>query len=253
MRNAVGAVDRVVVLGGTSAIALACVRRWLRDRPALDVTIAARPSATRDDAVSALRAEGARVRSVDLDVADRATVRGSLEEALADGSDIDVVLVAFGVLGDQEEAWQDPDAAMRLVDVNGRGAVLAGVIAGRRLRRQGHGALVLFSSVAEERPRRSNFAYGASKAQADTFYVGLADAVAADGVHVMVVRPGFVHSPMTRGLRPAPLAVRPDDVADAVLDGLARRRRVVWVPGVMRWVMSGLRHLPGPLFRRLEV
>lgn len=253
MKDAVHNPQRVVVIGGTSAIALATVRRWLGYRPGLQVVLAARSSSRRRAAASELQQAGALVSEVDLDLSDPVTARQQLSAALADESDIDVVLVAAGVLGDQEAAWQDPEAALSLAQVNFTGAVLAGVLAARRLRGQGHGSLVLLSSVAAERVRRANFAYGASKAGADAFYLGLAEAVRDDGVHVLVVRPGFVRSAMTRGRAVPPLAQEPGQVAETVLDGLARRQRIVWSPSTLRWVMSALRHLPYPVFRRLRM
>ena len=253
MKDAVQNPQRVVLVGGTSAIALATVRRWLENRAGLQVVLAARPSPRRQEAATRLRTGGAEVEEVDLDLSDPDTARGQLAAALDGGPDIDVVLVTAGVLGDQEASWQDVDAALALGRVNYTGAVLAGVLAAQRLRAQGHGSLVLLSSVAGERVRRGNFAYGASKAGADAFYLGLAEAVRADGVQVLVVRPGFVRSPMTEGLSDAPLAQDPDEVAQVILDGLARGRRIVWSPPAMRWVMSGLRHLPHAVFRRLPI
>lgn len=254
MKDALGNYQRVVVLGGASAIAVATVSRWARARPGLEVVLAARPSARRDAAVAELSGLGARVHPVDLDVeAEPAAQQQVMASVYGDGRDVDVVLVAFGVLGDQEEAWRDPVAAVRIVDVNMRAAVLHGVLAGNRLRSQGHGALVLLSSVAGERVRRSNFPYGATKAGADGFYRGLTWAMAGTGVQVLVVRPGFVHSPMTRGLRAAPLSVEPADVALAIDTGLRAGRDVVWVPGAMRWVMRVLRAVPEPIFRRLPL
>lgn len=255
MRNALGSYQRVVVLGGTSAIAQATVTRWVAASPGLEVVLAARPSDKRDEAAATLTARGARVEVVDLDVeADPAVQQETMAAVYGgDRGDVDVVLVAFGVLGDQEQAWQDPVAAMRMVDVNMRSAVLHGVLAAGRLRVQGHGALVLLSTVAGERVRRSNFVYGATKAGADDFYRGLAQAVAPHGVQVLIVRPGFVHSPMTEGLAAAPLAVKPEDVAAIVDEGLRSGREVVWAPGPMRWVMAGLRALPTPVFRRLPL
>ena len=70
---------------------------------------------------------------------------------------------------------------------------------------------------------------------------------------MLVVRPGFVKSKMTSGLGEAPLAVTPDQVAEAVLAGVAGKRELIWVPGAMRAVMSGLRHVPRPLFRKLPI
>ena len=107
------------------------------------------------------------------------------------------------------------------------------------------------SSVAGERPRRSNFVYGSTKAGMDAFYTGLGDALAADGVQVLVVRPGFVRTKMTAGLKAAPLSQTPEQVAEIIVAGLLAGRRTVWAPPAMRWVMSVLRHLPRPVFRRL--
>lgn len=254
MRDALGNYQRVVVLGGTSALAQATVSRWARATRGLEVVLAARPSEGRTNAATALSDLGARVRVVDLDAeADAAEQEAVMAEVYRADGDVDVVLVAFGVLGDQEAAWRDPAAAMRLVDVNMRAAVLHGVLAANRMRIQGHGALVLLSSVAGERVRRSNFPYGATKAGADAFYRGLAQAVAGTGVQVLIVRPGFVHTPMTRGLRAAPMSVQPEQVAEAIDTGLRAGREVVWVPAALRWVMAALRTIPTPVFRKLPI
>ena len=109
------------------------------------------------------------------------------------------------------------------------------------------------SSVAGERVRRSNFVYGSTKAGVDGFFLGLGEALREHGVRVLVVRPGFVKSKMTDGLDDAPLAVTPDQVAEAIVDGVAGQRELIWVPGTMRAVMSGLRHVPRPLFRKLPI
>jgi decaprenylphospho-beta-D-erythro-pentofuranosid-2-ulose 2-reductase len=109
------------------------------------------------------------------------------------------------------------------------------------------------SSVAGERVRRSNFVYGATKAGLDGFYLGLGEALRGTGVEVLVVRPGFVHSKMTEGLDAAPLSVSPDQVAAAVITGVQGHRDLIWVPGPMRFVMSALRHVPRPIFRKLPL
>jgi decaprenylphospho-beta-D-erythro-pentofuranosid-2-ulose 2-reductase len=107
--------------------------------------------------------------------------------------------------------------------------------------------------VAGERVRRSNFVYGSTKAGFDGFFLGLGEALRPSGVRVLVVRPGFVRSKMTEGLDAAPLAVSPEQVAEAVVEGVGNRRELIWVPGTMRVVMSGLRHVPRPVFRRLPI
>jgi decaprenylphospho-beta-D-erythro-pentofuranosid-2-ulose 2-reductase len=113
--------------------------------------------------------------------------------------------------------------------------------------------LVALSSVAGERARRSNFVYGSTKAGMDAFYTGLTEALRPAGVLVSVIRPGFVHSRMTTGLKAAPLSQTPDQVADVVLDAIRRRRAQAWAPGPLRYLMFVLRHLPRPIFRRLPI
>ena len=121
------------------------------------------------------------------------------------------------------------------------------------MRKQGHGSIVMLSSVAGERVRRANPVYGGTKAGIDGFAQGLGDALVDDGVHMLIVRPGFVASSMTAGLKPAPFATTPEKVADATLKGLRAKRRIVWVPSTLRYVFSVLRHMPGPVWRRLPL
>jgi decaprenylphospho-beta-D-erythro-pentofuranosid-2-ulose 2-reductase len=251
MIDALGSPQSVLLLGGGSDIAVATALRWAQ-RPGLRVVVAARPSASRDAAIRRLADDGAAVSTLDFDARDTESHEAVVKAAAAE-ADIDVALVAFGLLGDPERAWQDVGAAVELAQVNYVGAVSCGVALARQLRSQGHGTIVALSSVAGERVRRSNFVYGSTKAGLDGFYSGLAEAVRDDGVKVVVVRPGFVRSAMTRGLPEAPLAVDPDDVAVAIVDAVATGRELVWVPSTLRYVMSGLRHVPRPLFRRLPL
>jgi decaprenylphospho-beta-D-erythro-pentofuranosid-2-ulose 2-reductase len=109
------------------------------------------------------------------------------------------------------------------------------------------------SSVAGERVRRSNYVYGSSKAGADGYFQGLGDALAGSGVQVMIVRPGFVHTKMTAGMKAAPMSVSADDVGNAIARGIARGSHIVWVPPALRIVMMVLRHVPRAVFRRLPL
>ena len=252
MTDALDRPTAILVLGGTSDIALATVRAL--GSPALRrVVLAARPSPGRDEAVESLGRDGFHgVVAVDFDAAATASHEGLLATAFADG-DLDVVLVAFGVLGDQQGFEDDPDLAVAAAQVNYVGALSVCLRAARHLTDQGHGTLVVLSSVAGERARRSNFVYGSTKAGLDSLASGLADALHGTGAHVLVVRPGFVRTGMTSHLEPAPLSVTADQVADAVVSGLHRGSTVVYVPAAMRVVMSGLRHLPRSVFRRLRI
>ena len=252
MRDAFGAVQTVLVLGGGSEIAQVTVQRMVSEGHTQRVILAARRPGELADQVAELTRAGAKeVETVAFDALDPEAHVAMIDELFADDtSDIDVVLIAFGVLGDQTAFEDDPVSAAQAVTANYAGAVSAGLAAARGLKAQGHGQLVVLSSVAGERARRSNFVYGSSKAGLDAFAQGLSDSLVGTGVNVLIVRPGFVHTKMTEGLEPAPLATTPDAVADAILDGLAKHKRIVWVPGAFRVVASGMRHLPTPLWRR---
>jgi len=250
--DATGNPARLLLLGGTSDIGLAIARRFAQDRPGMDVVLAARPTPRREQAAAQLRGLGCTVRECDFEAQDRSSHATTVETSFADG-DVDVAVVAFGVLGDQEHAWQDVDEALSMAEVNYTAAVSCGVLLAQRLRTQGHGSIVALSSVAGERARRSNFVYGSTKAGMDAFYTGLREALREHGVKVLVVRPGFVKSSMTDGLDAAPLSQTPEQVAEITVSALRKGREVVWAPGAMRVVMSVLRHVPGPIFRRLPI
>ncbi len=251
MKNALGAVQSVLVLGGTSEIGLTTARR-LVERGCRTVVLAARRPDDLGDEIAALEKAGATsVRTVAFDAVETQSHADVIDECFRDG-DIDLVLVAFGVLGDQAQFDADPAAAAELARVNFDGVVSSSLAAARLLQRQGHGTLVFLSSVAGERARKSNFVYGASKAAMDAFAQGLSDSLAGTGVHVLVVRPGFVRTKMTAGMEPAPFATTPDAVADAIVDGVASGKDVVWVPSLLRWVMTVFRHLPRPLWRKVS-
>jgi decaprenylphospho-beta-D-erythro-pentofuranosid-2-ulose 2-reductase len=250
MINALGQPQSLLLLGGTSEIALATARAWAEVGPV--VTLAARPGAGRDQAAAVLRDEGFEVDVVDFDAEDT-DAHPALIDAVAARRDIDVAVVAFGVLGDEEVAWTEHAAAVHLARVNYTGAVSVGVCLASVVRRQGHGTIVALSSVAGERVRRSNFVYGSTKAGMDGFFLGLGEALREHGGRVLVVRPGFVHTRMTAGRRAVPLSVTPEKVAAAIVKGVADGSELVWVPPLLRGVMSGLRHVPRPVFRRLPL
>ncbi|WP_328917948.1 MULTISPECIES: decaprenylphospho-beta-D-erythro-pentofuranosid-2-ulose 2-reductase [unclassified Streptomyces] len=251
MKDAFGAPQSLLVLGGTSEIGLATARRLVARR-ARRVYLAGRPSPALEAAAEELRGLGAEAYVVAFDALDPGAHEEILGKVFADG-DIDVVLLAFGVLGDQARDEREPLAAVRVAQTNYTGAVSAALVCGTALQRQGHGSLVVLSSVAGERARRANFIYGSSKAGLDAFTQGLGDALHGCGVHVMAVRPGFVRTKMTAGLPAAPLATTAEAVAEAIEGGLRRRAEIIWVPGALRVVMSTMRHLPRAAFRRLPV
>ena len=249
MRDALGSVQSVLVLGGTSEIALATVRKLIEGR-CRKVILAVRDVTGAKPLLDELRALGATtVEAIPFDALDIASHAATIDAAFEQHGDLDLVLVAFGVLGDQTDFDDDPVAAAGAVTANYVGAVSAGLATANAIRRQGHGTIVALSSVAAVRARKSNFVYGSSKAGFDAFYQGLGDHLLAAGGRVMVVRPGFVRSKMTEGLPDGPFATDPDHVADAIVAGLQKNLELVYAPGLLRYVFGIMRLLPRPLWR----
>jgi decaprenylphospho-beta-D-erythro-pentofuranosid-2-ulose 2-reductase len=253
VQDALGGVQTVLVLGGGSEIALATLRRLVTNRTRTVVLAAREPEKLAPAAEELLGLGATRVETVTFDAEATATHEGLIDDVIERVGDLDLVLVAFGVLGDQAEAERDAAVAAEIARVNYLGAVSVSVPLASRLRAQGHGIIVVLSSVAGERARRSNFVYGSSKAGLDALFQGMGDSLVGSGVRVLIVRPGFVHTKMTAGLDAAPLATTPEAVADAIMCGIERGSEVIWVPAALRVVMSVLRHAPRAVFRKLPL
>jgi decaprenylphospho-beta-D-erythro-pentofuranosid-2-ulose 2-reductase len=241
MDNGLGEPQTIVLLGGTSDIGRAIVDRLLSPTTRTVVLAGRDPSALRG---VDLGRPDVTIDAVHFDATDSAAHDALVRDLAARHGDLDVVIVAFGELVDQAALDDDPERAARVVTVNYTGAVSVGLAAAAQFRRQGHGRLVFLSSVAGERVR---------KAGLDGFAQGLGDALAGSGASVLVVRPGFVHSRMTAGMKAAPFATTPVAVAAATAKALRRGTRTVWVPATLRPVFSVFRHLPGPVWRRLPL
>jgi NAD(P)-dependent dehydrogenase (short-subunit alcohol dehydrogenase family) len=242
-------VTTVLLLGGRSEIGVEVARRLA---PGATVVLAARRPDDLDAQEKALREAGALgVDRVAFDADDLGAQRDVLDAVVARHGRLDVVVVAFGILGDAARAETDAEHARAIVHTDYLAHVTVLTHLAEILRRQGRGSLVVFSSVAGARVRRANYVYGSAKAGLDGFASGLADALHGSGVHVLLVRPGFVIGRMTEGMTPAPLSSTPAQVADATVAALRSGRGEVWVPGLLRPVFALLRHAPRALWRRM--
>lgn len=257
--DATGNPQAILLLGGTSEIALAIAQRYLRNAGAR-VVLADLPGHPRKDAaVEQMRAAGARsVDWVDFDALDTDSHPAVIDSAFA-GGDIDVAVVAFGLLGDAEELWQNQRKAVQIAGINYTAAVSVGVLLGEKMRAQGSGRIIAMSSAAGERVRRSNFVYGSTKAGLDGFYLGLGEALREFGVRVLVIRPGQVRTTTTMehwkatGAKEAPFTVDKEDVAELAVTASNKGKDLIWAPGPFRFVMMVLRHIPRPVFRKLPI
>ena len=263
--DAVGNPQTILLLGGTSEIGLAICERYLRNAAARIVLAALPDDPLRDAAVAQMKAAGAKsVELIDFDAVDTEShpkvIDAAFQESTVGGPrDIDVAIVAFGLLGNAEELWQNQRKAVLIAEINYTAAISVGVLLGERMRAQGFGQIIAMSSAAGERVRRSNFVYGSTKAGLDGFYLGLGEALREFGVRVLVIRPGQVRTTTTiehwksTGTKEAPFTVDKEYVAALAVTASAKGKELVWAPGAFRYVMMVLRHIPRPIFRKLPI
>ncbi|RAV31266.1 decaprenylphospho-beta-D-erythro-pentofuranosid-2-ulose 2-reductase [Corynebacterium heidelbergense] len=252
MIDAVGKPQTILLLGGASDMGLAVVEEFLSRGPAR-VILAARDSEDLTSATERVKAAGAsEVTPVKFDAVDFASHPAVFDEIWAQG-DVDLAIVAFGILGDNEQQWQDQRQAVLAAQVNYTGPVSVGVLLAEKMKRQGHGQIVVFSSVAGEMVRRSNFVYGSAKAGVDGFYRMLGEALRGTGVKVLTVRPGQARTNMTKHLDDAPLTVYKEDVARAIGKAVDNRKTLIWVHPLFQPIMLILKHLPMFVIRKLPL
>lgn len=250
MRDATGRYESALVLGGTSDIAKATVERLIANGTRNVILAGRRPDALAATA-EGLRREGVSVTTGAFHADDPASHESALNE-LWPSHDVDLAIVAFGDLGDEDNMAAHPEAAARLLTTNLTGSATAMIDLANRMAKQGHGTIVVLSSVAGQRARADNPVYAASKAGLDALAQGMNDRLVGTGVDVMIVRPGFVHTKMTEGLKPAPFSTTPDKVADDIIAGLTTGKAVVWSPGVLKFLFTVLKNLPLPVWRRVS-
>ena len=255
--DAVGNPQTILLLGGTSEIGLAICERYLQNAHARILLAAMPDDPGRDDAVAQMKAAGARsVELIDFEATDTDSHPKMMDQAFSDGGgprDVDVAIVAFGLLGDAEELWQNQRKAVQIAEINYTAAVSVGVLLAEKMRAQGFGQIIAMSTVAGERVRRSNFVYGSTKAGLDGFYLGLSEALREYGVRVLVIRPGQVRTRMSAHIKEPPLTVDKEYVANLAVTASAKGKELVWAPAAFRYVMMVLRHIPRSIFRKLPI
>ena len=244
--------QHIVIIGATSAMAEACARRWA-ERPA-HFFLVARNAARLDNIKSDLQARGASADSYVLDANElsaHATMIVAAQKALGR---IDIVLIAHGTLSDQKACENSADTAVAEIITNGTSTIALLTHFANVLEAQRSGTLAVISSVAGERGRPSNYVYGAAKAMVTVFCEGLRARLFKVGVHVLVIKPGFVATPMTAGLQLLPLlTATPEAVAADIDTAVQRRRDVLFTPWFWRWIMLIIRLIPGAIFKKLSL
>lgn len=238
----------LLILGATSDMAQAIAHKYAA--AGWSITLAARNRELLETIARDLRIRSqSPVETVEFDATDYESHPSFYERLSARP---DVVVCAFGYMGDQILARTDITEARRTIDVNYTGAVSILNQVAADFEARGQGTIVGIGSVAGDRGRQSNYIYGSAKAGFAAYLSGLRNRLAPKGVHVMTVKPGFCRTKMTEALDlPSALTAEPEQVAQAVFKGVERQRNVVYTLWMWRWIMLVIRHIPEGLFKRM--
>lgn len=254
MKNGVGVAQNIVLFGGTSDIGQAILRRIVKPGVSKLVLVSRDiDEANRKCQEVVGQHPDLEVHHVRFDAADAGSMSHVVAEITDSIGDIDIAVLAHGLLNEGADYYADPAALREVVDVNMTGTMALMYSLAAKMRGQGYGKMVLLSSVAGERVRRGNPVYGATKAGVDGFALALDHELEGSGCSVLVVRPGFVATKMTAGMSKAPFSTDADSVAVIVERGIVTDKKVVWAPGILRWMFLILKNLPLPVWRRLPL
>jgi short-subunit dehydrogenase len=247
-----GAAQRIIILGAASAIAEATARLWAA-RGARLLLVGRNDVRLKTIAADLIVRGAAQAIVWPLDCA-TADASGELERMAQSLGGLDILLLAYGVLGDQAALERDPGETARLIQTNFTSAVGWCLAATAIFERQRFGALLVIGSVAGDRGRKSNFIYGASKCGLECFVEGIAHKLAPVGARAAVIKPGYVDTPMTASMtKTGPLWAVPDHVAAIIVRTGDKGGPVVYAPGFWRFIMLVIRYMPVAVFNKLNI
>ena len=254
MKNGVGVAQNIVLFGGTSEIGLAILRRIVKPGVA-HVVLVSRDIDTAHNMTQDFvdRFPDLEIHHVRFDAADSSAMAHVVKEVAESIGDIDIAVVAQGLLNEGADYYADPSALISMADVNFTGTMVLLYALAAQMRSQGYGKTVLLSSVAGERVRKGNPAYGATKAGIDGFALALDHELEGTGASVLVVRPGFVTTKMTAGMKKAPFSTDAESVAAITEKAIASNKKVVWAPAPLQYMFLILKNLPLIVWRKLPI
>jgi len=241
--------QRVLIIGATSAIAEAVARRYASRGAAIHLL--GRRVERLHVIAQDLSTRGARVSSSRLDVNALDTHAEVLTDAVRQLGGVDVVLIAHGTLPDPSACDASPALALEEFATNGTSTIALCAALVPRL--EAGSTLAVISSVAGDRGRASNYVYGGAKAAVSAYLSGLGQALRTSGVNVLTIKPGFVDTPMTASFRKGPLWAKPERVATGIVRAIDARKAVAYVPRFWWAIMFVIKSIPESIFRRIKL
>jgi decaprenylphospho-beta-D-erythro-pentofuranosid-2-ulose 2-reductase len=242
------------VIGATSAIAAQCVRLWIQEQP-VDVTLVGRDTGRMERVAADMQVRSAQssFSIVQADFSTPAAIQRVADDIAARGP-LDIVLIAHGSLPNQADCESDLQACYDALLINALSPALYAEAFANHLARNNRGTLVLIGSVAGDRGRKSNYAYGAAKGLVTRYAQGLQHRFAGTGVKVVLIKPGPTDTPMTAHLKGQGAKLAPvQEVAQKIVSAVARGRAVAYIPGKWRLIMGVIQHLPSFVFNKMNI
>lgn len=243
----------LIVLGGTSAVAFAYARLKAEDNQTIILVGRNKAKLKLNEADLAARST-APVETYACDLSDTGSVDKAWADIIKMGHEIDEVLIAYGVLGDQEDTQKDSQALVMSLTTNFVSAALWAEKAFDHFAYQGNGQITVIGSVAGDRGRQSNYHYGAAKGALEIFCDGMTHRAArftGSDINVLLVKPGFIDTPMTDHLdKGGPLWASPEKIAEIMLKAAKRGKSKVYAPWFWRFILLLIRMTPRFVFHK---
>ncbi len=244
----------IVIVGATSAMAEHCARLWLAQSPRRLTLVgrdAARLQRVADDLK--VRSPDSHISVLAMDVTDAEEIAKAVQN-LASQQAIDMALVAHGVLSDQVACQNDVRQVAASLQVNAVSPVLWAEAFVQQMVAAQHGTVAVIGSVAGDRGRQSNYVYGAAKGLVARYMQGVQHRLAGSPVKAVLIKPGPTATPMTAALAAQGQKMASvEQVAGDIVRGMARGQAVVYTPGIWRWVMLVVMHIPRVVFDRIRL
>jgi len=246
--------EKIVIIGATSSIAEHCARLWVETGIKELILVGRDGDGLKRIAMDlGVRNPSVHVELKTTDLLDASVIKSTVNELCQQGAP-DIVLIAHGSLPEQSECQRDASLVAHTLKVNGLSPAVWAESFAEKFGLAGQGTLAVIGSVAGDRARKSNYVYGSAKAMVASYFEGLQHRFAGTNVHVVLIKPGPTDTPMTQNMKGGGLKLAPvSDVAKAIVQGIAKNKTTIYVPGKWRLIMAVIKRIPQFIFNKMDV